>query len=291
MPVGFGNDEMSDQGHRYDLPAELGPLFGDGHEGRELPIALPPGSLVLPDPNFLERQLPIRPAFWLSDGPAPQGLWPRLRAQHARSGLWPVLLDDSMQSWSLGQIAPEPPGQIDGYNVAAFMAEVWTDMVESRTGRGAGGADDLADLMPFGRRCPGPAPPGDPLDAPDTAADRCAGELADGSTRLALAAAARGADVLAVMGWQGAVNHNEWVAPLAAVVRSWEDRFGVRLVRMGFNTLDMSVAAPPVTVDQALHVAAEHWTFCPDITYQSSGTLAEYAERIRGITRWSFWWD
>jgi Domain of unknown function (DUF4253) len=49
------------------------------------------------------------------------------------------------------------------------------------------------------------------------------------------------------------------IAPLAAVVRSWEDRFGVRVVLLGADTLEVSVAAPPVTTEHALRVAAEHW--------------------------------
>jgi hypothetical protein len=194
-----------------------------------------------------------------------------------------------MQSWALGQIAPEPTGQIDNHNVAAFMREVWTEQTLPPTP--SDDQDDFPELAPYGRRCPGPAPEGRALEPPDLVADRLARELGHGKAPLALAPAARGADVLAVMGWQGAINHNQWIAPLAAVVRSWEDRFGARVVRLGFNTLDLSVAAPPRTAKHAINVAAEHWAFCPDIIYQGTGTLADYAERIRGDTRWSFWWD
>jgi Domain of unknown function (DUF4253) len=37
------------------------------------------------------------------------------------------------------------------------------------------------------------------------------------------------ADVLARLGWQGAVN-SRWTAEITAVQRSWEDRFGARLL-------------------------------------------------------------
>ncbi|MCP9955923.1 DUF4253 domain-containing protein [Actinomadura madurae] len=89
----------------------------------------------------------------------------------------------------------------------------------------------------------------------------------------------RGADALAAVGWQGALNHNEWTAPLAAVLRGWEDRFGARVIGLGFNTLELSVAAPPVTTRHAVHVAAEHWAFCPDILFQGPGTLAATPRR------------
>ncbi|SDQ34536.1 protein of unknown function [Thermostaphylospora chromogena] len=267
------------------LPQELRRLFADGGIGRTLPVELPEGSLVWPDPGYAQHLPHDRPAFWISDKPATAQLWSQLRAAHPRSGLWPVLLEESVQPWSAGQIAPDPPEEIDFYNPAMFMAEVWADWVEQAA------EDQIDNLAPYGRRCPGLAPPGVLMADPGYVADWYAGLLAERGAPLGLAAVNRGADALAVMGWQGALHHNEWTAPLAAVVRSWEDRFGVRVIGMGFNTLELSVAAPPVTPEHALHVAAEHWAFCPDSVFQGPGTLVEYAEEIRGRNAWSFWWD
>lgn len=265
------------------LPADLRRLFADSGSGRMLSVPLPPGSVVWPDPGYRQHVPHRRPALWVSDEPAPTGLWADLRAEHARSGLWPMLLDDSTQPWSAGQVAPEPITEIGQYDPAAFMAEVWDDRMALD--------DNLDDLVPYDRYCPGPAPPGDLTEDPDLAADRHARVLGERGAPLGLAAVARGADILTVMGWQGAINHNPWTAPLSAILRSWEDRFGVRVIGMGFNTLDLSVAAPPVTVRHATHVAAEHWAFCPDSIFQGPGTLLEYAVQIRGKTSWSFWWD
>ncbi|MFF5208920.1 DUF4253 domain-containing protein [Streptosporangium sp. NPDC000396] len=263
----------------------LGQLFVDGGEGRTLSTQLPPGDVVWPDPGYARFIIDNRPAFWLSDVAVPGELWAGLRAEHERSGLWPVLLEDSVQPWSTGQIAPDAVTEIDNYHVAAFMAEVWSDWIEKAH------VDQLTLLEPFGPQCPGPAAAGKLAADPGVVADWYAGMVAERRTPLGLVAAERGADALAVMGWQGALNHNEWMVPLAAVVRSWEDRFGARLVGMGFNTLDLSVAAPPVTQEHALHVAAEHWTFCPDSVIYSAGTLIDYAEQIMGRNAWSFWWD
>jgi uncharacterized protein DUF4253 len=270
--------------HREHSP-ELGPLFPGGAAEHALPVALPAGMVVWPDTGYPQRYPVLRPAFWVSDEPVKPELWATLRAAHPRSGLWPVLLDDSTQPWSAGQVAPEPVGEIDGYDPAAFMAEVWSDWAAHQLD------GDYSELEPFGRKCPGLAPPGTPVDDPDALADRYALSLGARGYTLGLTAVARGADALAVMGWQGALNHNEWTAPLAAVVRGWEDRFGARVVALGFNTLDLSVAAPPLTARHALQVAAEHWAFCPDTMFQGPGTLAGYAEEIRGKTSWSFWWD
>jgi hypothetical protein len=90
---------------------------------------------------------------------------------------------------------------------------------------------------------------------------------------------------------ESGVDYFDQVSPQAAVVPSWEDRFGVRLVGIAFETLELSVAAPPVTFEHALHVAAEHWMFCPDNLEQGGRGLAGYAEQICGETSWTFWWD
>ncbi|AWS46053.1 DUF4253 domain-containing protein [Streptosporangium sp. 'caverna'] len=274
-----------DECERGQLPPVLGQLFADGGDGRTLSVELPPGDVVWPDPGYAQLAIRRRPAFWLSDEAVRGELWADLRAQHEHSGLWPVLLEDSIQPWSTGQVAPDTVVEIDHYHTAAFMAEVWADWIARAH------IDQLELLDPFGPECPGPAPSGKLAADPGVVADWYAGLVAERRTPLGLIAADRGADALAVMGWQGALNHNEWMVPLAAVVRSWEDRFGARVVGMGFNTLDLSIAAPPVTSEHALHVAAEHWTFCPDSITQGAGTLIDYAEQIKGRNAWSFWWD
>jgi hypothetical protein len=217
-----------------------------------LSVFLPPGYVVWPDPSFPQHRVVEGPAFWMSDGPVTPGLWARFRAAHPDTGLWPVLLDDSAQPWSAGQIAPERVTEIGEYDPAAFVAEVWSEWVEPPI-----------DVEPFGRYSPGLAQPGDVLEDPDEAAERCAAELA--GRPLGLVPAGRGADVLAAIGWQGARHHNPLIAPLSA--------------------------APPVTFRHALRVAAEHAAFCPEAIVQGPGTLAGHAEQIRDARIWSFHWE
>jgi hypothetical protein len=126
-------------------------------------------------------------------------------------------------------------------------------------------------------------------------ADAVARELVRTLTRerdhlLGLVPAARGADALTLMGWDGPCNHTNHTQEISAVLRSWEDRFGVRVVAVGFATLEVSVAAPPLTLEHACQVAAEHFAFSPD-NWLDFGTLEEYAETIVKADRWSFWWD
>ncbi|HXV92182.1 MAG TPA: DUF4253 domain-containing protein, partial [Pseudonocardia sp.] len=152
-------------------------------------------------------------------------------------------------------------------------------------------AEDAATTAPFGRRWPGLAAAGDAAGPADDFADEYAEFLADRRTRLGLVAAGRSADALAACGWTGPTNHVGDTGEISAVVRSWEDRFGVRVVGVGFDTLYLSVAAPPTSPEHAVQVAAEHVAFCPDLVWQGAGTLTAYAEEIRGMNCWSFWWD
>jgi hypothetical protein len=260
------------------LPAGVDRLFPEQDHGRTLSVRLPSGSVIWPDPGYPQHRPITRPAFWMSDAPMPGELWARLRAEHPASGLWPLLLEDSAQPWTAGQIAPEPVTEIGDYDPAAFMAEVWSEW-----------PDPPMDIAPYGRYSPGLAAPGRLQDDPAAVADRCATELS--GRPIGLVPAERGADALAAIGWQGARHHNPWTAPLSAVVRSWEDRFGARVVGLGFDTLDLSVAAPPTTFRHALQVAAEHATFCPEAIVQGPGTLTGHAEEIRGARMWSFRWE
>lgn len=275
----------------------LAALFPDGAGARALELGLPAGRLVRPyAQTYTDFGLPPveRPVYWLSDAPASADLWRRLRAAHAASGLWPLLLvpgtfGNPDVPWTAGDVIPESVAEIDRCDAAEFMRAEWDEWAAEEEGEEDIGYD-FEDLEPFGRTCPGLAAPGASAHAPDDVADWCAGEFDDGKARIGLVAAARSADTLAIIGWQGPINHHP-PSPLSAMLRSWEDRFGVRVVRVGFDTLDVSVAAPPVTEEHALHVAAEHFAFCPDNIQQGPDSLREYAKAIQGVNSWSFWWD
>jgi Domain of unknown function (DUF4253) len=155
---------------RPALPAGLAVLFGDGGAGRTLPAALPAGRLVRPDLDRLRlgpkpTTVP-RPAYWLSDRPASAALWRRLHAEHARSGLWPLLLaglgERPQRPWVAGEVDPEPAAEVDGHDAAGFLATRWTNYVEGmeRAAREDDGSASNLDqeLAPLGRAWPGLAP-------------------------------------------------------------------------------------------------------------------------------------
>ncbi|WP_327030101.1 DUF4253 domain-containing protein [Micromonospora sp. NBC_01740] len=246
------------------------------------PATLPPGRTVEPEDGG-------PPPYWLSDAPVDPGLWARMRSRHPESGLWPLLLSglssDESRPWADGEVSPADMSSPEQHDVAKVLARWWADCATT-------GEDGTSDVTaPFGQDWPGLAPPGDLAEAPDVLADECAEFLVDGRTRLGLVPAARSADTLAVVGWYGPANHTGDAGEISAVLRSWEDRFGVRVVGVGFATLNLSVAAPPTSTGHALAVAAEHFAFCPDNVWQGAGSLTAYAEQLLGLHSWSFWWD
>jgi hypothetical protein len=245
-----------------------------------LPVPLPPGRLVAPGGGG-------PPAYWLSDGPPAADLVAVLRAGSAASGLQPLLVGGlsgpgDPRPWAAGEVYPRrmsPPG---GHDAEALLARWW---------RNAAPEEDDEILAPFDATWPGLATPGAPPKDPDEMAGDLAAALLGEPRRLALVAAGSGADALAVAGWSGPTNHTADTGQIAAVLRTWQDRFGARVVGAGFDNLQVSVAAPPVTAEHALRVAVEHFAFCPDLVHQGTGSLTEYAEELPGATAWWFWWD
>ncbi|MER6991153.1 DUF4253 domain-containing protein [Saccharopolyspora hirsuta] len=266
-------------------PADLSAVFGTG-----VSTPLPPGEILTEQTALSDDPAPL---CWISDEPPAPQLVAALRAEHRQSGLWPLLLCDNDEVYgercTVGVVPPEPLEHIDRWRVVDVMARIWDGLVQADDDLGP--AYDLEVLAPFDYHCPGPARGGNLLADPDILANQQLPKFIDDDTRLALIPVRRGADVLTVLGWSGAANHVSRTAGLSAMARSWEERFGVRLLRLGPDRLDLSVAAPPQDADHAAAVAAEHWTFCPDRILQETGTIEAYAQEIRGRRTWSFWWE
>ncbi|WP_377272976.1 DUF4253 domain-containing protein [Peterkaempfera sp. SMS 1(5)a] len=288
----------------------------DDPTGRLLGADLPPGRLL--DETF---EGPWRePLVWRSDVPALPGHWARLRAETRHTGLYPLLLGGT-HTYARGVREPEPwqpdlgPDLVtdpDAFDAEQLMREWWqkyaTPDADADGGGGGGegegegeGEDSEADeraemLAPHDRTWPGFAPAGTLQADPEHRAAEAADILLRNKNlllpRLGLAPAGRSSDVLTAIGWTGPLNYDNDPAPFTAVLRSWEDRFGTRLVALTHDVLYLSVAAPPRTLDHALAVAAEHFAFCPDSIWQGSDTIHTHAEEsILDQPLWAFWWD
>jgi hypothetical protein len=113
----------------------------------------------------------------------------------------------------------------------------------------------------------------------------------DGPLRIGLVVADRPADTLVNVGWTGTVNTSANAAMLTVVLRSWEERFGATVLRVGFDSLDLLVERPVTSGQEAFAVAAEHFALCSDNVYQGAGSIREYAAELPGAAWWAFWWD
>jgi len=77
----------------------------------------------------------------------------------------------------------------------------------------------------------------------------------------------------------------------SAILDTWEDRFDVYIVGLGFDTITLVVGRPPRDLRSAMLIAAEHLAFCSDNIFQGVGSIQEYAPLLVGAHRWDFWWD
>ena len=224
-----------------------------------------------------------QPCAWLSADavPEPCSAWRRAAGEFDVTGLWPLLTGN----WEPPVHAGEPVGPQEIPEAAEVLQSGWAGTRLVRPDGTPVPQREWPELAP-----PSGGPDGDTVVLPDPP-----GPV--GQARLLLVPAARPADAVAQLGWYGACNWLLTGADVAAVLRSWEDRFGAYLVRIGFAEFDLVVTRPPTDHDQCLVVADEHYAFCPD-NYAPQNlaepvlcSREEYAEKLRGARVWHFWWD
>ncbi|MEV6763119.1 DUF4253 domain-containing protein [Streptomyces sp. NPDC051105] len=260
-------------------------------------------SFTLPDGLPPGRFLPCGPAHvWISDKfpDDVERLWPRLLSEHGAHGLIPFLCWPS----SLG--SPLSLSHVDAVRLEEVLA---ADFAEYRRRRLPFWTDPTPVPAPEGIE-PWPHDPGPPFEQwpglapemPVTSAAPTPEEAASGllaqlikrgdfglaDCRLVLVPARRGSDALALTGWS-----SEAPLPLlCALLRSWEDRFGARVVAVFGSELYVSVARPPVEAGHAQLLALEHVLSTADNIVDDPPTpFPEYATDLVGRTSWSFWWD
>ncbi|MEU6705175.1 DUF4253 domain-containing protein [Streptomyces wuyuanensis] len=229
---------------------------------RRLPSALPPGRLLGP-----RRPRPHDPVVWLSRGPVPDlaGWWRRLNADRLASGFHSLLLeyeDDSLEPAPVATPVPDPSP------LPLRTADV-TGTGDLAGADAAAGAADVTGADGVPRRGAAPGPDTGPAPGPDARAWELAQRLCrEGRARsLALVEVGRSADLPAAVGWRGPANHVD-AAGLSAVLRSWEDRFGIRVVGFEHSTLHVSVASPPTSYTRAQALGREHYALCPDVFHE-----------------------
>jgi hypothetical protein len=204
---------------------------------------------------------------------------------YATTGLWPLVLQDGNDStdgspWLTGEFDSSPSTPLNTDPVKEF-ADGWSaHIVDEDT-------DDHAMMMSFGSSFPGLGQATGPVS--EDVVKQTSRQLGG---RLGLVAVQRPADALARIGWQGATNYYD-AGAVSVALRSWEDRYGAELVRVGYDYIQLAVRNPPRDDQGARKLAAEHFAISPDTISQNDDgdTPDEYARSLKGSNNWYLWWD
>jgi Domain of unknown function (DUF4253) len=253
------------------------------------PVTLPAGKRVTAAYGSGE------PIAWATNQPLRDAgtVWAALSAAHPETGLVPILLagldDDTKRPWDDEEFDdPENISALDHLDAARVLADDWADGLEELELGEEEDAGAIEQRAPFGPQFPGLAPPQDTSLSPARLREALA---ALPPARLGLVAAERPADVLPRIGWGGVVNWHDTPLPIAAVLRSWEDRFGARLLEVGFAQIRLLVERPPRSPDAARPIAAEHYAFCDECGGRALSDVASITASLVNAPVWTFWWD
>jgi Domain of unknown function (DUF4253) len=267
------------------------------------------GPVALPEGRRQYAEDTDELVAWATVDPMPDAgrVWLALSAAHAETGLVPVLLQPPPPGPGdegppyFGFYHPVDVALLDQISAEDVFAVNWSHYFEDPR--------SPAYRAPFGDRFPGLAPAeSEPLPA---------AKMRDALSplppaHLGLVSARRPADVPAIVGWSvfgidfcnpDGDSLSEEFNPLGArslqigaVLRSWETRFGARLLRIGGDAiLRVLVERPPRSPELAQRVAAEIYSFADEVAGADDGVIdnsvTSIAARLAGAPIWQFWWD
>ena len=269
--------EGGDHGVEVLHAAQPGRLPLDGRP-QVAGINLPPGRRWAPSGGYNSR--PHRNVAWLTDDGVDDAfdLARRLAEKFPSTGLWPVLWLYAGETPAYYSDRAVPFGAVDARKARGVLAEEWLRRPLKASWRAPLGRDfpGLADsgrpgkgFDPFGRL--------EERQRQDASWDRNA--LRPG---LMLVPCARPADTIAAIGLMCGTTYSgiENPALVSSVLRSWEDRFDAVLVGLAPGAVALAVGSPPHDVDDALRLAAEHYSFA---SREGDGTPGAITTRAREL--------
>jgi hypothetical protein len=253
------------------------------------------GSVTLPAGRRHYSEEDDQLVAWVTARPLAEAgrAWLALTAEHPQTGLVPVLLaqTDSMEPPEgdelpyFGFDSPADVGLLERLSAADLLATLWASSADS--------PPVAAARAPFSRQFPGLAPAeGVPLPAADL--ERAVS--ARPPSYLGLVAADHPSDVPATVGWSvfgvDGLGLEARSLEIGAVLRSWETRFGARLLQLDSDAVArVLVERPPRTLELAEQIAAEHVAFADELDGSAAYTVRSHAARLIGAPIWTFWWD
>jgi hypothetical protein len=218
-------------------------------------------------------------------------LWRRLRDVAPESGHWPVILGSAAHAAAeihdqLSRACPasevlQAAAGIDGAAVLMKRREDrLADLVENNEGV------DPAEFQPPEGNWPASATRRTQLLS-----------LFDLGTRKAFAKAAI-ALVPTPRPWEAPafLNFGGWnecptPAEHCAVLAYWNRRYGADVAAMTRDVIELEVARPPASRDEAMALARQQFDYCEDLVSQGFGTLSKLAADVHAGSPWRFWWD
>jgi hypothetical protein len=237
------------------------------------PVRLPAGRRVITEDG--------QPVAWVTEDPVPEPgrMWAALRDLHPDTGLVPVLLDPEDNLADFFFTGGTDPRQIDGLSAAEVLLDYWgQDEEDDPVGEPTRNNSDLA--------------PAQDVALPAATVTAALGWFQ--AAHVGLVPARRAADVPAAVGWvafSDLMDHPNGVW-IGSVLRSFENRFGATLVKIGPGAeIRLLVERPPHTRQAALRIAAEHKAFGDE--YQGMGPMdvEQLAACLIDTPGWTFWWD
>lgn len=235
------------------------------------PVRLPAGRRIITENG--------QPVAWVTEDPVaePGRVWAALRDLHRDTGLVPVLLDPEDNLADFFFTGGVDPGEIDSLSPAEVLAESWA-VHDEAAGPSPWKESDLA--------------PTEDVALPAATFTAALGWFQ--AAHIGLVPAARPADVPAAVGWvafSDLADHPNGVR-IGSVLRSFEARFGARLVKIGPGAaIRLLVERPPRTLQAALRVAAEHTAFADEYLGMGPMEVERLAACLIDTPGWTFWWD
>jgi len=215
-------------------------------------VMLPPGRRIVPQAG------PGEPVAWVTTQPVPDpGLvWSALSDAYLETGLVPVVLTDAEKDEDFFFSAPDDLAELDHLDAA--------DVLGTRLAPHEASKLSMAECQQvLGSLSPAP---------------------------IGLVPARRPADVLPTVGWHTTARFPTSL-PIAAVLRSWEARFGARLLDVGPGAqIRLLVERPPRSTEAAERVAAEHFAFCDESAGQGLHDIPGIAASLVNAPVWTCWW-
>ena len=210
--------------------------------------------------------------MWETAGATPEAvlLASRLAVAFPRTGLWPILWEGSDEPSSYMERGGDVAA-IGRESVSRLLPRMWHQAVAAS---GAG--------PPFSASFPGIAPPS-PRARPSNPFMLFYGERSHmilddlGPYRLLLIPCRRPADAITTVDFQLITSVR--LADISTVLRSWEDRFGARVVLFGSSAVILAVASPPRTVADADRLGNELLAISPP---PNAAKLSDLASALMG---------